>query len=179
MRTVLGAAALCVGGFLVLAAIFMALQVPGVSVGVSVVSGCLAAALLGVGAVFLRRKGGASRRGLALALAVFGGVAGFAFAVGSKNYAIGKYCGIEGRNHAYTLTVRIFGSVLHEETGPAVQQGQPGNSVIGPSRELETAMAWWEVGLDATLVAAGAIVGATVGAVFGHLMGPRRSGSPA
>ena len=126
-----------------------------------------------------RSSGGTPRRGLAIALALLGGVVGFAFAVGSKNHALGKYCGIEGRNQAYTLTVRIFGTVLHEETGPAVQQGEPGKSVVGPSRELDTAMAWWELGLDTGLVAAGALVGATVGAVFGRPTGQRRSGNPA
>lgn len=178
MRTVLGSAAMCVGGFLGLAAIFTALKVPGISVWVGIASGCLATVLSIAGAVLLR-KCAAPRRGLVVTLALLGGFAGFAFAVGSKNSALGKYCGIEGRDQAYTLTVRILGTVLHEETGPAVQQGQPGNSVIGPSRQLETAMAWWEVGLDAALVAVGAFVGATVGAVFGRLIGPRRSGNPA
>jgi hypothetical protein len=99
------------------------------------------------------------------------GLLGFGLAVGSKNHALGKYCGIEGRTGEYTLTVRILGSVLHEETGPAVRQGEPGNTVVGPSRELETAMAWWEVGLDAALVAAGSLAGATVGTVIGRLIG--------
>jgi hypothetical protein len=178
MRTVLGSAVVCVGGFLVLAAIFTALKVPGISVWVGIASGCLAAVFSVAGAVLLR-KGGTPRRGLVVTLALLGGVVGFAFAVGSKNSALGKYCGIEGRNQAYILTVRIFGTILHEETGPAVQQGEPGKSVIGPSRELDTAMAWWEVGLDTALVAAGAFVGATVGAIFGHLTGPWRSGNPA
>jgi hypothetical protein len=175
MRTVLGAAAIWVGGFLVLVALFAAAKVPDISAGVGIAAGSLAV-VLGVGGALLLRKGSRTGRGLAVGLAFLGGAVGFAFAVGSKNHALGKYCGIEGRNQAYTLTVRIFGTVLHEETGPAVRGGEPGNTVVGPSRELETAMAWWELGLDVALVAAGALVGATGGVLIGSLAGPRGSG---
>ena len=177
MRTIIGSAALCVGGFLILAALFAALKLPDISAWVSIASGSLAAALVVAGAVLLWNDT-APKRGLAVGLAILGSVVGFGYAVGSKNSALGKYCGIEGRNQAYTLTVRIFGSTLHEETGPAVRQGEPGNSVVGPSRELETAMAWWEVSLDTALVAAGALVGASLGAVIGRLTGPQRPAHP-
>jgi hypothetical protein len=177
MRTILGSAALCVGGFLVLAALFTSRKLPDISAGVGIASGCLAVVLIVAGIVLLR-KGNARTRGLVVGLALLGGIVGFVFAVGSKNYAMGKYCGIEGRDQTYTLMVRIFGAVLHEETSPAVHHGEPGKTVIGPSRELETAMAWWEVGLDAALVAAGGLIGASIGAVIGGLTGPRRSGNP-
>lgn len=164
MRTVLGSVALCVGGFLLLATLLTVTQWPGVALWLKLTIGCAGVVLVVAGLGLLTRKqADAGGRRAIIVLALAGGLAGLVFGLGSKNYAQGKYCGIEGHPPGYRLTVRIFGTVLHEETGPAVQHQEKGSRVTGPSQELETAMVCWELGLDAALIAAAAFAGGLLG----------------
>src|SRR4026209_581720 len=121
MRTIVGSVALCVGGFLLVATVFIAIQFPSVPKWVSIASGCTAIAFIIASVILLSRLEGESPgRGMIVLPALCLGFAGFIFAVGSKNYDFGKHCWIEGRNEVYVLTIRIFGSILHEESGAAV-----------------------------------------------------------
>ena len=180
MRAVFGSVALIVGGFLLLATLLTAVQFPGVSMWVKVATACLAVVFAIASFILLIGKTvGSSRRRLIVVLSVVTGFAGLVFAIASKNHDLGKYCGIEGHDHAYKLTVRVFGMVLHEESGPAVEHREAGNAVIGPSQDLETKMVCWELGLDAALIAGGAFLGGLLGVVIQHLTKTQSTIAPA
>jgi len=167
MRTVLGSVALSVGVFLLLGTLLTARQFPGISKGVMFTSSALAVILAAAGFVLLLgNKSGLPGQRLIVVLSLVAGLAGLLFAVASKSHNFGKYCGIEGRNLTFKLTVRLFGTVLHEETGPAVQQQGAGGTLIGPSQDLETKMVIWELGLDAALIAGGTFLGGLLGVVI-------------
>jgi hypothetical protein len=171
MRTVFGAVALTVGGFLLLFTILGTLHVVGGPLGVSLASGCLAVLLAIASFVLLFGKNdGPARRSVILLPSFASGLAGFLLAIGSKNHDLGKYCGIESAgNQTYQLTVRVFGTVLDEESGPAVERLEAGNTVIGPSVNLVTKMVCWELGLDVAAIAAGSFLGGLLGLGICHL----------
>jgi hypothetical protein len=163
MRTVLGSVALSVGGFLALFTI-LTVNKSNASGNVPLTSGG-GAAFLTIAGLFLLlwRNHSPSRRWIVVPSLV-GALAGLVFAMGSKNYEFGKHCGIEASgNQTYKLTVRAFGKVRHEESGPAVQRQEEGSTITGPSQELETTMAWWELELDIGLIGAGAFLGGILG----------------
>lgn len=165
MRTVFGSVALCVGGLLVLLTLLGAVQSPAVAPGVCLASGGLAAVLVIASFLLLRgKKPEPAGRRVILLPSLGAGLAALILAIGSKDHALGKYCGIEAAgNHSYRLLVRVLGTVLHDERGQAVQRQEAGNTITGPPPDLETRMACWEFGLDAAAVAGGAFLGGLLG----------------
>jgi hypothetical protein len=147
MRTLLGAVALTVGGFLLPLIILAANQFPVIPTGVYLASGGLAVALTVTGFLLLRGSG-PSGRWAVIVSTLGGGLAGLVLAFASK------YVGIEGSENA-RLTVRVFKSVLEEVRGPAL--------------DLETRMVCWELGLDSAFIAVGALLGGLLGVVIRRL----------
>jgi hypothetical protein len=179
MRTVLGSAVLIVGGFLLLATLLTVTQWPGVALWVKLAGGGGGVVLAVAGVVLLLGQRREAGRRVVVLLTFVGGLAGMGFALGSKNHQLGKYCGMVGAPGGYRLTVRAFGKVLHEETGPAVRREEGGETVVGPSAELETKMVCWELGLDVVLIAAGAFLGGVLGLGIRYLARSPRTTGPA
>src|SRR6266487_610888 len=83
-------------------------------------------------------KSKSSGRRVNVVPALITALAGLVFGVASKEYDLAKHYGIEGRNQVCVHSIRIFGSIFHEESGAAVEQQEAGRTITGPAHDLET-----------------------------------------
>jgi hypothetical protein len=173
MRTVVGATTLAAGGLIWLDTVLVALTHPHAAGWLLAATGGLTAFLLLASFLLLRgKKGAPPGRWLIVVASSGAGLVGFILALvtaGSGIMARGDEMVDGKRVQSYELKVHLFGKVLYQEIGPAVEWTGKDGTYTGPSEGLETLMlaAGWS--LAATYMVLFALLGAVLGAVIYRL----------